>query len=151
MHPASFARALALALVVAGCNSNVEPDLIRDVGRLPESADPSVLVAPDGVIAGARFALTVTTIGDSRCTRAAGARVDRAGMTVTITPYDWMGAPGESCTRDLALLPREVALRLSEPGTWTLRVVGPSLSDPSGQQLVEVAREVYVSPPAAPR
>ena len=119
---------VAVTLGLAACRSPAESDWERRVGVLPVafSSLQSVMVASP-IRAGVPFAVTITTVGSSTCTRGDGVEVARSPRRVVLTPYDWIAPRGSTCTRDLHPFPRTVQLTLVQPGEHTLRVQGQPL------------------------
>jgi hypothetical protein len=139
---------VALAAGVSACDVIGVGDRESDVGiiewqmesasAMVISADPlsigdphfwPALEAPDTAQAGVPFDVIVSTYGASCCWRADGARVDRAPMSVTITPYDRVPAThanGEPlfCTAALVRLQRTVSVTFADVGTAMIRVEG---------------------------
>lgn len=131
--------AVALAIGFAACRSPAESGWVRRVGILPVplSSVSSVMVASP-IRAGVPFAVTITTVGSSTCTRGDGVEVARSGRRVVLTPYDWVAPAGSTCTRDLHPFPRTVQLTLPEPGEYTLRVEGAPLDGGDFESTVEL-------------
>ena len=134
---------LGLAGVVlagsAACRSPAGSDWERRVGTLPLalSSMQSVMVASP-IRAGVPFAVTITTVGSSSCTREDGVEVERSPGRVVLTPYDWVAPSGSTCTRDLQPFPRTVQVTLPQPGEYTLRVEGAPFGDGDVESSVEL-------------
>jgi hypothetical protein len=128
-----------LAAGIAACRSPAESGWVRRVGILPVpfSSINSVMVASP-IRAGVPFAVTITTVGSSTCTRGDGVEVARSPARVVLTPYDWVAPAGSTCTRDLQPFPRTVQLTLPQPGEYTLRVEGAPLEGGDFESTVEL-------------
>jgi hypothetical protein len=131
--------ALAVLASIAACRSPAESDWERQVGTLPValSSVQSVMVASP-IRAGVPFAVTITTVGSSSCTRGDGVEVERSSARVVLTPYDWVAPRGSTCTRDMQQFPRTVELTLAQPGEYTLRVEGRPLEGNDSGGAVEL-------------
>ena len=124
--PVIVQLALGLGLAAGACGSPTDPNTERIIGRIdPSLSSRPVLWAPQDVRAGVAFLVTVTTVG-SGCTAAEGAGVEVRGDLVRIVPYDREPKPGHTfvCSMEVKVLPRDLRLTLSRPGTTHLRVVG---------------------------
>lgn len=130
---------IALTLGLAACRSPAESGWERRVGVLPVafSSLQSVMVASP-IRAGVPFAVTITTVGSSTCTRGDGVEVARSPGRLVLTPYDWVAPRGSSCTRDLQPFPRTVQLTLAQPGEYTLRVEGAPVGGGDYEGVVEL-------------
>lgn len=129
----------SVVLVGSACRSPAESDWERRVGTLPlaVSSMQSVMVASP-IRAGVPFAVTITTVGSSSCTRGDGIEVERSPGRVVLTPYDWVAPSGSTCTRDLQPFPRTVQLTLPQPGEYTLRVEGAPFGGGGDEGTVEL-------------
>jgi hypothetical protein len=83
-----------------------------------------VLEAPDTVLAGRAFDVTVNTFGSSSCVRAERLDVAVTGAVARLTPYDRVAPAGSPCTPDLGAHPHTASVTFAAPGTATLEVFG---------------------------
>src|SRR5688572_17135251 len=91
--------------------------------RATDVVPPRVIDAPDTVDANVAFDVVTHTVGPSGCWRAAGQQVAVTERVVQLRPLDQhSGAP--ICTMALVFPAHRSPVALSEPGEWTLRVVG---------------------------
>ena len=100
------------------------PQESRVLGILDESANDA-LVAPDAVMAGEDFQVTITTIGGG-CEREAdtGVIVSEDGATVMVYDFTKATHPGVACTLILKHLRHTVTLRFTKRGKALIRVWG---------------------------
>ena len=136
--------ALALGLASGACGSPTEPNTQRVIGRIdPSLSSRPVVWAPQEVRAGVAFLVTVTTVGFG-CTSAEGGDVEVRGDLARIVPYDREPKPGHTfvCAPDVTVLPRDLRLKLSLPGTTHLRVVGIKPSNEAALDSVDVTLTV---------
>ena len=82
------------------------------------------LSAPDTVVAGVPFDVTVTTIGLDTCWREAGATIVSELRRITITPYDRVDRTQSACGDAIISIPRTVRVIFGQRGDATLRVEG---------------------------
>ena len=83
-----------------------------------------VLEAPDTVLAGSAFEVTVNTFGSSSCVRAERLDVEVTGAVARLTPYDLVAPPDTPCTADLGAHAHTASVTFASPGTATLEVLG---------------------------
>ena len=119
---------LILAVLLTACTtSGTEPDANgwrRVVGVVqPQLSSIQAVKLPADVVAGQPFAVTITTLGSSSCTRADGANSNVVGSMAVIMPYDRVAPEGTGCTRDLRGFPRDVILTISRAGQATIRII----------------------------
>lgn len=81
-----------------------------------------VLEAPDTVLAGSAFDVTVNTFGSSSCVRAERLDVEVTGAVARLTPYDRVAPAGSPCTPDLSAHPHTASVTFASPGPATLEV-----------------------------
>jgi hypothetical protein len=118
---------LAPAYLAAACSSPTgDDDWQRVVGTIdPLLSSVQLVFIPEGITAGQPFTVTVTTVGSSSCTRAAGADLAVSGGSATITPYDEIRTGSDlACTDDLRPFPRDITLTLPSAGTAEIRIHG---------------------------
>ena len=102
--------------------------------------DPIVIEHTDTLAVGASGSVAVRTYGGG-CIRQGVSEVSINGLTAAIEPFDSVHVAAEVCTSDLRLFRHVVAVRFTEPGTATLRIVG--LSRPADDEIT-VTRHVVV-------
>lgn len=133
-----FVVPLLVVVLATGCHSAAGPTRERVVGTIAAGmSSTAALESPVTALAGEPVTVTVTTVGSSSCTAAAGAEVIYRGAVVEITPYDWTAAPETACSRDMHPFPRRVTVRFPTMGTFTLRVTGRALTGELGGAVVE--------------
>jgi hypothetical protein len=111
-------------LLLAACSTGTGPDgWQRVVGRMePELSSIQAVLMPAEAMVNVPFEVTLSTVGSSSCTRAAGALSSVAGRTAVITPYDLVAPPTTPCTRDLRAFPRTVSVKLTSTGEGLIRI-----------------------------
>lgn len=140
---------LSALLALAGCDTLSGPgfETVRLLGHPAlSSQEVEALAAPDTVVAGEPFEVTVVTDGGGCHVRADGVEVDASGEALELRPYDIVQIPVSSraaCTAILRHFPRTATVVLQEPGRRLLRVVGGSGPDPESNPVV-VERAVVV-------
>jgi hypothetical protein len=114
----------AVALQRQATPQYAPPQEARVLGLLDESANDT-LVAPDTVLAGEDFQVTITTTG-SGCERAAdtGVIVSEDGAAVMVYDFTKATHPGVACTMILKRLRHKVTLRFTKRGRALIRVWG---------------------------
>jgi len=139
-------RNLALALsvltllgAVSSCEDPGGPKEERRVGVVAYYGDPVVVTAPDTVLAGEPFSVSVRTYGDG-CVSKDGTEVQSADLTVDITPYD-VHSGARFCTDILNMFDHALTLNVAQSGTALLRFHGKQLP---GDVSVTEPREVIV-------
>jgi hypothetical protein len=132
---------LALAALPACSSPTGDDEWERVVGTIvPMFSSVQSVFIPEGITAGRPFTVTVTTIGPSNCTRAAGGRVDVRGRIATVTPYDEVyTAEGFGCYRDIGHFPRGVSVTLPTAGDALIRIRGRSFDALGEEKTYEVA------------
>ena len=143
---------LSLFLVLlAGCDSQSDRTETRFPGNLLRN-DPNIetITAPDTVVVGRSFAITVFTSGGG-CFRKGDEEVAVSGLAAEIRPFDVFVDPGPdgACTADLVYYPHTAAVTFAEPGRATLRAIGSGGEGgfgppPVGAPLVTVERAIVV-------
>ena len=132
---------MLIGVAVLSCTGATEPVWVRTVGLIDaELANSGALVAPQTATVGVPFDITVTTVGSSTCTRAAGATVIVTGLSAVVTPRDHMRVGNVACTRDLKGFPRTVRLQFDLTGAAIIQVRGRDYDDEP--VIVESAIEV---------
>jgi hypothetical protein len=125
--------ALILGLAAGACGSPTEPNTERVIGRIdPSLSSRPVVAAPAEVRAGAKFTVTVTTVGLG-CTTAEGGAVEVREDLARIVPYDRIPEAGHGtfCPEGvLTILPRDLSVTMPRAGAARLRVVGFRASSP---------------------
>ncbi|MCI0437456.1 MAG: hypothetical protein L0271_28055 [Gemmatimonadetes bacterium] len=107
---------------------------------------PNVIEAPDTVIVGENFQITVYTVGPNGCWRADGIDVEKQGRVVGTTPWD-RHSGAEVCTQVLSFLPHSTTTKLDETGEWTIRASGRRVRGEGTSDLdVTAERTVFVRP-----
>jgi hypothetical protein len=97
----------------------------RQLGLLDEGAAPfTSLVAPDAVIRGKPFQITVSTFGSASTTRADGHDVSASQGALEVRLYDQSAPSLTRVTRDYLGFPRTLTVQFDQPGTAVIRVVG---------------------------
>ena len=141
--------AVALLAALAGCDTLSGPDFetVRQLGHPTlSSQEVEPLAAPDTVVAGEPFEVTVVTDGGGCHVRADGVEIDASREAVELRPYDIVRVPVSdraACAAILQFLPRTAVVVLAEPGRRLLRVVGGSGPNPESNPVV-VERVVVV-------
>jgi hypothetical protein len=102
--------------------------------------DPVVIEHADTFALGASGSVAVRTYGDG-CIRQGVTEVAVNGLTAVIEPFDSVHVAAQVCTDELRLFRHVVAVRFTERGTATLRVVG--MSRPADDDIT-VTRHVVV-------
>ena len=119
---------IAAALILGACSASRSTDAdgwSRVVGTImPEMSSVQMLQVPPTVTAGVPFSITVSTMGSSTCTRAAGMEASLNGLTLDVTPYDSVPTTPIPCTRDLRSFPRSLTHTFNSAGTAMIRVHG---------------------------
>lgn len=147
------ALALAALALLTGCDVLSGPDFSesRQVAALVLS-DPytETLSAPDTVVAGVPFEITVLTVGGG-CVKLGDTELSVEPQMAELRPYDRVLTPrGENaaCTLELTYLPHTVLVTFSEPGRAVVRAVGVSYLAPvegiATSDPVEVEKAVTV-------
>jgi hypothetical protein len=133
---------LAVTVLLVACASPTgEDDWQRVVGTIaPMMSSVQAVFIPEGITAGRPFTVTVTTIGPSNCTRAAGARVEVEGRVATVTPYDEVyTAEDFGCYRDIGHFSRDISLTLPTAGAAVIRFRGRSFELHDEEETYDVA------------
>lgn len=95
------------------------------VGFVSNGVSGTVIIeAPDTVLAGSAFEVTVNTFGSSSCVRAERLDVEVTDSVARLTPYDRVAPAGTPCTEDLSAHPRVASVTFPSRGTGTLEVLG---------------------------
>lgn len=137
---AKVAVLLLGAVAAGGCDMLTEPEagwqVMGIIAWEPVDVPPQMalepglhaVVAPDTVLAGVPFTVTITTVGVNACWRPDGAAVGMSQGSLLVTPLDRVlasdGRGPQPCTGTPLALPRTLQLLISQPGTATLRVQG---------------------------
>lgn len=123
------AYGILLIALATGCETATGAEWERQIGRLQiDLSSVQVVQAPATARVGEAVRITVTTVGSSNCTRAAGAELAVAGTVHEIVPYDLRAVSGIGCRRDIQGYPRTLTLEFEQPGSYTIRVRGAPLS-----------------------
>ena len=138
--------ALLAFLALAGCDalSGADYKTVRQLGT--PAADGQAIAAPDTVVAGEPFEVTVTTQGGGCHERADGVEVGDHRGGLELRPYDIVSVPvGEraGCTYIRKHLSRTTVVMLNDPGLQRLRVIGSEGFGPRPEE-VAVDRMVVV-------
>ena len=137
---------IAAAALTVSC-SNHETVMGQDrellLGVIQIFRDSVEITAPDSVVAGTPFEITVNTYGNG-CVGLGETRVTVTGLTAEIEPFDWVVTPhpGAFCTDELNRFSHVATVEFVEKGTATLRVRGRR-GGPGGKVL-EVERSIAV-------
>jgi hypothetical protein len=83
-----------------------------------------VIEAPDTVLAGSAFEVTVNTFGSSSCVRAERLDVEVVGSVARLTPYDRVAPSDQPCTPDIATHPHTASVTFPTRGHAVLEVLG---------------------------
>ena len=120
---------LIIVLAASSACSILEPDhkrTEREAAYLSYAGSPGLLEAPDTVIAGAPFFVSVRTYGGG-CIDQGDTETAINEYFIEIRPFDIFTThlpKGWACPAILAFYTHTVSLRITEAGTWTLRVIG---------------------------
>jgi hypothetical protein len=110
-----------------GSDGPLRPEESRVLGVFPDPIAnfAQAVVAPDSVMAGERFVVTITTTG-SGCERVGDVGVLLGERDATVMVYDFTSAnrPDIVCTMELKALKHEVPLTFSKPGPAVIRLWG---------------------------
>jgi hypothetical protein len=161
-----YAKAAVLllgAIAAGGCDMLAEPDagwqVIGIIAWEPVDTPPqsaglvlhAAVVAPDTVLAGVPFTVTITTVGVNACWRQDGAAVAMSSPgALLVTPLDRVpasdGRGPQPCTGSPLALPRTLQLLISQPGTATLRVQGRRVvgGDVAGAATITLEQPIVV-------
>ena len=97
----------------------------RQLGLLDEGPAPlTSLVAPDAVIRGTPFQITVSTFGSASSTRPDGHDVAASQAAIEVRLYDASVPSLTPVTRDYLGFPRTLTVQFDQPGIAVIRVVG---------------------------
>ncbi len=133
---------------LVGCQGTAEPEGVRQVGVIAHHGDLPRVVAPDTVIAGVPFDVTVRSYHGG-CEGAGDTEVAVSEGLVSLRPYAIFrmpappprGVDGVVCTLEEVIVDRQVSVVLISPGPVVLRVYG--LERPSDSVIV-VERQLVV-------
>jgi len=129
MNRASLVLAALTALGVA-CTGVTEPEWVRVPGLVLSGPPPlSSLIAPDTVVAGEPFQITVTTFGSSTCTQPDGYDLLLTSSRADIVPFDRTAVGAIVCTDDLHSFPRTLLLTFTTVGQAEIQVEGRGFDD----------------------
>lgn len=112
-----------------------------------EAVSRASVAAPDTVLAGDPFTVTVTTIGANGCWQPTDASLELDEAAAVITPYDAvLSGPDIGCTDALKDLPHQVRVRFTRRGEAVLRVRGRRVtgSDFTAGEEVVVEKRIQV-------
>ena len=97
------------------------------IGFVSNGVSGTVIIeAPDTVLAGSSFDVTVNTFGSSSCVRAERLDVEVTDSVARLTPYDRVAPAGIPCTEDLRVHPHVASVTFPSRGDRMLEVLGRS-------------------------
>jgi len=97
------------------------------IGFVSNGASGTVIIeAPDTVLAGSAFEVTVNTFGSSSCVRPERLDVEMADSVARLTPYDRVAPASTPCTDDLRAHPHVASVTFPSRGSGMLEVLGRS-------------------------
>lgn len=132
--------ALAIAVLVAGCERTAGPDERRKTGTIRFFEDPVLTRVPDTVAAGRSFSVSIRTYGGG-CVRKGDTEVAQEERSATVTPFD-VHSGANVCTAELKLFEHTATVTFRSPGSATVRFRGRA--EP-GDSVVTVSRPVVVT------
>src|SRR3954463_8882911 len=136
---------MAVTVAVSACNL-VNPDrkrTEREAAYLRYAGLSESIVAPDTVMAGTPFEVSVRTFGGG-CVDPGDTEIAIVGRVVELRPFDIFTTHlprGFVCPLNLAVYTHRVSLRLDQTGATTVRAIGRA--DP-GDTAMTVERTVFV-------
>ena len=97
------------------------------IGFVSNGVSGTVIIeAPDTVLAGRAFEVTVNTLGSSSCVRPERLDVEMTDTVARLTPYDRVAPAGTPCTEDLTAHPHVASVTFPSRGSGMLEVLGRS-------------------------
>ena len=97
------------------------------IGFVSNGVSGTVIIeAPDTVLAGRAFEVTVNTFGSSSCVRPERLDVEMTDTVARLTPYDRVAPAGTPCTEDLTAHPHVASVTFPSRGSGMLEVLGRS-------------------------
>jgi len=128
----TFGSSIVVGLAVLGCSqladqgrSSTAGYWSRAVGFVDSGGiSTSPIDAPDTVLAGARFTVTISTFGSTGCIRPNRSQVQLEGSAANITPYDSVWSNNPPCPPGWQAYPRTVELRFDMAGTGRIQLHG---------------------------
>ena len=149
---ASRLAPLVALVALAGCDTLGSGET-RFPGSLVQNAlGVETISAPDTVVAGRPFDVTVVTSGGG-CIRQGDVTVETVAARADVRPFNVFRDPGRNggCTMDFILFEHRASVTFAAPGVATVRAVGSggergSGPPPAGAPLVTVERTVVVVP-----
>lgn len=105
-----------------------------------------VIEAPDTVLVGQSFVVTVNTIGPSGCWADDGLDLAVSAPMIQLTAWD-RHSGADVCTTILRFLSHTATLSLGQPGDWTIRASGRRVrGDEEAEFPLTAERTIHVRP-----
>src|SRR3989449_5296677 len=125
----TFGSSIVVALAALGCSQLADQGKSSTAGYSVGFVDSggistSPIDAPDTVLAGARFTVTISTFGSTGCIRPDQSQVQLEGSVANITPYDGVWSNNPPCPPGWQAYPRTVQLRFDMAGTGRSQLHG---------------------------